>query len=128
MPTIVPSMIPLVPVLAQFDTEEIQPATLITVCVVPTLIAVVLFFVFMKGELKGWAKTLKWVAMLPLIVGAFLGIGPMSAMNDELYRAQYGAGPRAKMLHYGGVVIPILAAIALVGLGIWHDRQKVDEI
>jgi hypothetical protein len=116
------------PLLAQFESEEFQAGTLVLICFLPAAIAVTAFFVFMKRELSGWPKALKWVGLLPLIVGAILGIGPMTAMSDDLYRTNYGAGPRAQMLHYGGVAIPVLVAVGLVVVGILHDRQRVDEL
>lgn len=114
--------------LAQFESDEFPPGVLAAICIVPALLAVGLFVFFMKGELKGWPKALKWSALLPLIVGAILGLGPMQAMNDDLYRIQYGAGYRSQALHYGGVAIPVLVALGMVVAGLLHDRQRVDEI
>lgn len=121
-------MIDFLPLLAQFESEEYQAGTLILICFLPAALSIAAFFFFMRGELRGWTKTLKWIALVPLIVGAILGIGPMTAMADDLYRTNYGAGPRAQMLHYGGVAIPVLVAIALVIAGLLHDRQRVDEL
>jgi len=113
--------------LGQFDSQEYTPVTLFAIVLLPAAIAIAAFVYFLKGEFKGWPKSLKWVSLVPLILGVILGIGPFNAMNDELYRDQYGAGPRAKMLHYGGVVVPILTAVGLVILGVVRDKQKVDE-
>lgn len=113
--------------LAQFDSEEYGAVPLFAICLLPAAIGSFAFLYFMRGELKGWPKSLKWTALLPLIVGMVIGIGPFRAMNDELYRDQYGSGPRAQLLHYGGVGIPILTALGLVVFGILHDRQRVDE-
>ncbi|MGE0002315.1 MAG: hypothetical protein AB7F50_07275 [Fimbriimonadaceae bacterium] len=113
--------------LAQFDSQEYMPSTLFGIVLLPTALAIGAFVYFLRGEFKGWPKSLKWTALLPLILGVILGIGPFNAMNDELYRDQYGSGPRARMLHYGGVVLPILTAVGLVVVGMLRDKQRVDE-
>ncbi|MCW5935698.1 MAG: hypothetical protein KIT11_00120 [Fimbriimonadaceae bacterium] len=106
---------------SNFDRGPFEPLELLARGFIPLILAYVIFSVCLRLEGRGLAKTVKWAAIIPLIVGAFLGIEPIAMIfNDPTYKDLYGGGNRTKFLHMSPVIVSVLGAIALV---VWNKLK-----
>lgn len=94
----------------------------------PASIGMVLFVVFMERESHGWSTKLKYLGLIPPLIGIIvcwrftsgaLGFGELG----EFYREWYGIGGRGIMLHYAAVPVQIAAMVVMVVWGLKHDRH-----
>ncbi len=87
--------------------------------VLPSLIAVVLFFL---GKKMG-KPALKWVAFIPLAIGIILGILGMGLLNDSLYVQMNLLGGRSEILYRAIPIIPVVTGIVLILIDKLRNRE-----
>ncbi|HRF60154.1 MAG TPA: hypothetical protein PLH94_09605 [Fimbriimonadaceae bacterium] len=96
---------------------------LLLVSIVPTVVGLLLFWFGIKAEESGAAKFIKWIALVPLLVGLFIGYGYWQQVTGDLgdfYRANYLINRKVVFFHLA-FYLPI---VGLVGLGVWTFLLK----
>lgn len=96
----------------------------------PSVFAIVLFVVFLQLQKKGKPKWLKWLSLLPLVLGVILGytIARFMFVGDEVYRRYYVVYNRKPVyLHYAVFFTHFLTIGGLVVWGSLADRRQRDE-
>lgn len=111
------------------DSGQYEASTLGLIAFVPLLIAVILFWLGVKGHHAGKPAWIKWISLVPLAIGLIIGIAPMQKFyGDPLYKEYYGGTWKKGALHASGVILPIVGAIGLAVWNKWLTRQKFDEL
>ena len=62
--------------IADFDRGPYEQGELMMMALLPALAAVLFFWFGLKMQFNGKSPMIKWVAILPLIIGVFIGIAP----------------------------------------------------
>lgn len=91
---------------------------LLLVSVVPTVVGLLLFLFGIKAEESGASKFIKWIAIVPLLVGVFVGYDYWAKVTGELgdfYRANYLINRKIVFYHMA-LYLPIAG---LLGIGVW---------
>ncbi len=95
-------------------------AGLLAWALLPSILALVIFLVAMRQEAKGKPNWLKWISLVPLLIGVGVGLALAIPLlrNDELYRHYYKVfGKRALVLNlsvlafnaFGAALVPLAA-------------------
>ncbi len=109
---------------APYETPELLARAFI-----PVFVALAVFYVGMKLQYKGSPAWIKWLAVLPLIVGILLGIDPFNSyFIDPLYRDVYGGGNRRMIFHAAGLIVPVIGAAGMAFWSWWLNRQKFEDL
>lgn len=84
-----------------------------------TLLAWIIFFLGWRVENRLTKAPWKWIALVPLAYGLYVGFIELQNILDPFYRAQVGVGSMKKMIaaHWGGFFIPV---IGLLGIVLFH--------
>lgn len=84
-----------------------------------TMAAWIIFYFGWWVENRLMKAPWKWVAVLPLLYGIYIGINDVLNINDVFYRANVGVGAMKKMTaaHYGALIVPV---IGLAGIILFH--------
>jgi hypothetical protein len=106
-----------------------EPGELVVIGFSPLLVALILFWIGVKLQHMGKPKWLKWLAVLPLVVGVFIGITPLRLFYfDQVYQDLHGGTWKKGLLHALGVIMPVVGVIGLFVWNKWLNRQKFDEL
>ncbi len=96
--------------LAEFDFFTMWGrATPLILAIVPSLLAVTIFFVG-KSVNRPQVKTVSYVI---LALGVLMGIFAAMKLQDTLYPIMHDVGPRSQMLFYAIGGVPLIVAVAL---------------
>jgi len=77
----------------------------------------------MKKKRTGSAGRWGWTYWIPILIGIYIGIGRVVAINDPLYKAAVNSG-RVSMTHYLTLVVPFMVA---GGLKLWEVLSKKEK-
>lgn len=97
---------------------------IIALSIIPTAIGLSLFAYMRRADVSSAAFRMRWLSVVPILVGIGLGIQKVAQVNDFLYRAYHLIGQKMIIMHYAVLVVPILGVIAL---GIWGWRSTKEE-
>ncbi|MBS1715853.1 MAG: hypothetical protein JST30_16115 [Armatimonadetes bacterium] len=115
--------------LGEFNRGKFETDELILTALIPSIIAVIVFYAGMKLQHLGKPKFIKWTAVVALLVGVFLGMEPFRMMFfDTTYQQMYPGGGKTKLMHAGGVIMPVLTLIGLAFWSWWNNRQRFEEL
>ncbi len=115
--------------LSEFNRGPYETDELMLISVVPAVIAVIIFYVGMKLQHQGKSKLIKWSAVIALLVGVFLGLEPVRMMfMDSTYQQLYGRGNKIKLMHAGGIIMPVLTLVGMLVWSWWNNRQRFEEL
>ena len=115
--------------LGEFNRGKFESDELILTALIPSIIAVIMFYAGMKLQHLGKSKFIKWSAVIPLLIGLFLGMEPFRMMYmDTTYQQMYPGGGRVKLMHAGGIIMPVLTAMGLGVWSWWNNRQRFEEL
>lgn len=102
------------------QTEIVDNFQLYLTCAVPIIIAVFVFSWGLRVGRNEGSKKLKWLAMIPLVLGAIWGFRYFLFVRDPGYQA-IGMLKRQVYLHYAAFFIQIAG---IIGLLIWAALDK----
>lgn len=102
------------------QSEIVDNFQLILTCALPLLAAVILFSWGLKVGRNEGSKKLKWLGMIPLVIGAIWGYRYFVFVRDPGYQS-IGMLKRQIYLHYGAFFIQIAGIIALI---VWAAVDK----
>jgi len=115
--------------LAQDSTQDFGMMDVLLWPVLLTALGIGIFFFGLWLERKGKRAPWKWAAVVPVLVGAYVGYPYASILysDPELYKAQHLAFGEKKLYasHYGALFIPILGLIGLVLLHFFNHKIKL---
>lgn len=115
--------------LLDMNRGEFQPNELMTIALVPFAIGMVVFWIGAKLQRNGKPAWIKWLGVVPLAWGVFLGLEPFQAFFlDNVYRDLYGGATRAMLGHMAGLIMPV---IGVLGMLLWNwllNREKFEEL
>jgi len=115
--------------LGDFDRGKFESDELILIALIPSVIAVIMFYAGMKLQHLGKPKFIKWTAAIALLVGVFLGMEPFRMMfMDPTYQQMYPGGGKTKLMHAGGIIMPVLTLIGLSVWSWWNNRQRFEDL
>lgn len=110
--------------------QKVEIAELTVGPIIVVVIAFVWWFVFLRKEMDGGKKWLKWLGILPLIGMALYGLRYIGYVNNVMYMSidgMLGTGNRVKVPHFIPTALPALGAIAMAIWGFIHSRQGYDD-
>jgi hypothetical protein len=106
-----------------------EPGELAGIALPPLLIALLIFWIGVKLQHAGRPKWIKWIAVVPLVVGIVIGITPLRMFYfDQVYQDLHGGTWKKGILHASGVIMPVLGLVGLFVWNKWLNRQKFDEL
>lgn len=104
--------------------DNINRSQLLLLATVPFLLGVGLYFWFwIKSKTTGKAE-LRWIGMVPLVIGLILGYFPFSNVRDTLYRQFNDIGARSELLHYVAFFAPIVGIIIVLVADVFLKRMQ----
>ncbi len=102
------------PLLAQSESGRYENPQLFLYAMVPFILALIVFAICLKRESFGLGKGVKWAALIPLVIGAMLGLDPARKFyTDPLYVDMFGGGGFMRVLHTLPIATPVIGAIVL---------------
>lgn len=115
--------------IAGFDRGPYENGELMSIGFGPVVIACLIFWIGLKLQFAGKPAWIKWIAVIPLVVGVVLGIAPAQMFfSDQLYQALNGGGGKRALMHCAGIWAPVLGGIALVLWNKWVNKQKFEDL
>ncbi len=102
-------------VLLAAEGEKRAWPELMVVIVIPLVLAFILYrFARLRVD-QGGAKWLPWLCLVPLIIGVWMGLGPLMDIRTPSYSLYNSPSDRSVMLHYAAFVVPALGTLAFAG-------------
>lgn len=115
--------------IADFDRGQYEMGELMMIAVGPLAIACIVFWIGLKMQFAGKPAWIKWLAVIPLVAGVLMGIGPAKEFfTDQLYQGAYGGGGKKAIMHSAGLWMPVIGIIGLALWNKWVARQKFEEL
>ncbi|HWA82459.1 MAG TPA: hypothetical protein VG820_03435 [Fimbriimonadaceae bacterium] len=97
-------------------------ASIVDILLWPVAVTILAWIIFYAGwwvENRLMKAPWKWLAVLPVAYGIYIGIDDVIKISDPFYRSAVGVGAMKKMIaaHYGALIIPVLG---LAGIILFH--------
>lgn len=114
--------------------DDIFPTGMSDVLQVPggaTILALIIFFIGWRLEKGGRKAPWKWIALLPIGYGLYVGwfsyLWPW--VSDPIYSQEAGRGMAKRMLaaHWGAFLIPLLALATMILFQVFRDRIEIHQ-
>lgn len=110
------------------DTGDKRTAVPLLVLIVLPLFLSFLLYKFAKSRVDhGASRVTLWGALVPLVAGVALGLGPLQDIMTPSYQSFHAVTPRSAMLHYAAFIVPCVAILLVVGLILYgNHREKME--
>lgn len=109
--------------LFQVSKDKMDAQELIILMSVPLVVAAIALVVTRTIAQHGKSRLIRWISVVPLIVGVLLGITPYRSAHDSLYMSYTRAGTNSRMLHEAALFVPSLALLIVIAFLIYIDRR-----
>ncbi len=96
--------------------------------VIPFAIAIPLFLYGVKVHRDGGSSKMKWLALIPLAIGAIWGYRYFAfitdAFNVKIYKDSGLMSTRGQYAHYAPFIAPIIGIVAVAVAAIWDNKVR----
>jgi hypothetical protein len=92
-----------------------------------TILGIVVWYVGLRIEFNTEKAFAKWLAMIPLGIGAFLGVNAVSRAMDFGYQEILDR-KMTLYAHYVALAMPVLAIAAIIVWNWYQKRQNAQDI
>jgi hypothetical protein len=118
--------IPTILLAAEGDKRTAVP---LAVLIILPLFLTFLLYRFAKSKVdRGASRLTLWAALVPLVAGIALGLGPLQDILTPSYRDFHMVTPRSAMLHYAAFIVPCVATLLTVGFILYGNyREKMEQ-
>ena len=90
----------------------------------PTLIGLGIYFWLARKEPSEKVRGLRWLGLLPLLVGGGVGIGTYQHVGDFLYREFHQLSEVYVGLCRMTLILPVVGVIAILAMEIFSLKRK----
>ncbi|MEA2552998.1 MAG: hypothetical protein QOJ65_1174 [Fimbriimonadaceae bacterium] len=80
-----------------------------------TFFGVLVWWMAMMADRKGKPAPWKWIGLILIALAIGFGYGPFADYQDYTYRMGLPPNRRVVVVHYGALVLPVVALIGCVG-------------
>lgn len=111
---------------ALFDLPDQAPENFAEPLILPGILLVIGLIIYGIGYyLEVNTKKAPWKTMgaiIPMAIGAFMGIGPVKYINDPFYRST-AEGSKMLLSHWGALVLPLLGILGVLLVNLIQKKQ-----